>query len=402
MTETTQNDVQTPSLMVIAVEVGDDEYEMLNRLFTGQGTKIGRISNFQDVLVAASKKKIDIVFLPIAFNEERDLVVLKNLRTLQPEMCIVLLSDYQHKALALQYLAAGYANEQLLLPMEPAIAEEFVRRIVKARLDFRYQTLQSALASFVNLPVPERFQSRLQQLLRKEGVSLHEIITEMEKNPALVAKILRVVNSVHYATRAAIVSLREAIIFIGLDYLETLVMAVDLFERFAVGRNAAVRVLYEKLWDSSLRRALIAKNIAEKSDLVSEASTIHVASLLQDIGLLARLCIEPQKYTAMMEHMQREQISQYIAEFRTFATTHDEIGSALLRRWNFPQDVVFAVANHHGETFGNDIVRIVQIADALDPLGCLEPHDEIIIPDVVEWAERLESILERVREQAMV
>jgi len=100
----------------------------------------------------------------------------------------------------------------------------------------------------------------------------------------------------------------------------------------------------------------------------------------------------------MMKLKEGEQISQYISEFRVFGATHDEVGAALLRRWNFPQEVIFIVANHHGETFGNDSVRIVQIADSLDPDGVSEPHDESLITEVQEWAERLEPIFERSKE----
>ncbi|HOV99662.1 MAG: HDOD domain-containing protein [Bacteroidetes bacterium] len=393
-----QNEVDQHSLMILATGANQDQQCKLEKVLGEMGEKLTILPNFQDILIVGSKRKLDIVFVFLENNPEDHTVILKNLRSLQPEAWIVLLSDDSVRSEALNYIAAGYANEHLLLPLQHEDAIEFAKRIVNTRRDFRYQNLQSALASFVNLPVPERFHSRLRYLLSREGVSLNEIINEIEKNPALVAKILRVANSVHYATRAPIISLREAIIFIGTNYLETLIMAVDLFERFVIGRNPQIKMMYEKLWDSSLRRALIAKNIAESSDSKSEASTIHVAALLQDIGLLARLCTTPEKYLTMMKLKEGEQISQYISEFRVFGTTHDEVGAALLRRWNFPQEVIFIVANHHGETFGNDSVRIVQIADSLDPDGVSEPHDESLIPEIQEWAERFEPIFERTKE----
>ncbi len=394
--------IHEPSLCVMTVALEEYQQQLLNKVFTTINTKLSSIQNYQDILVQASKKKLDVIFLPVGLNEEREHVVLKNLRSLQPDACIVIMSDVNKRDDALPLLSEGYANEHLLLPIEEEALYMFVKRVVKERLDFRQQMLETALASFVNLPVPERFQSKLKYLLGKEGVSINEIIAEMSKNPSLVAKILRIANSVHYATRSPIIDIREAIIFIGLNYLETLVMAVDLFERFPIGRNPQLRVHYDQLWNSSLRRALIAKNIAEQTDAVVDASTIHVAALLQDIGMLARLCIEPEKYLAMVDLMEKEQISLYIAEFRTFGTTHDEVGAALLRRWNFPHEVVFAVANHHGEVFANDIVRIVQLADALDLVGCLEPHDENLIPELVEWAEKLEPLLTQIKSQEAI
>ena len=384
-----QNEVDQNSLLIIAIGANNEEQQnSLRKVFEDIGERLTILPNFQDILILGTKRKLDILLVLLENESQEKAVILKNLRSLQPEAMIILLSDDTAREEALNYIAAGYANEHLLLPLQHEDAIEFAKRIVNTRRDFRYQNLQSALASFVNLPMPERFHSRLRYLLGREGVSLTEIISEIEKNPALVAKILRVANSVYYATRAPIISLREAIIFIGTNYLETLVMAVDLFERFVIGRDPQIRLMYEKLWDSSLRRALVAKNIAETSDFKSEASTIHVAALLQDIGLLARLCTTPEKYLTMMKLKEGEQISQYISEFRVFGATHDEVGAALLRRWNFPQEVIFIVANHHGETFGNDSVRIVQIADSLDPDGVSEPHDESLISEIEEWADR--------------
>lgn len=394
-------DVQQQKNSIVAVGVDREQQSVLEAIMEEAGEKIGTIPNLHDVLVVGAKRKLDIIIVLLNGNQETESIVLKNLRDLQPESCIVLIGVEEVRKDALEFIAAGYANEFMMLPLHYSEAVVAAKRIIKERYDFRYQALQSTLGSFVNLPVPERFHSKLKYLLSKEGIPLNEIITEIEKNPALVAKILRVANSIHYATRNTIQTLREAIIFIGTNYLETLIMAVDLFERFPISQNSKIKAMYERLWDSSLRRALVAKKIAEESEISSEASTVHIAALLQDIGLLARLCITPEEYATMLQRVEEDQTSQYIAELRTFTTTHDEVGAAMLRRWNFPQEIVFAVANHHGETFGNDIVRIVQIADALDPVGINEPHDETLYADILEWNERLESMLERLKEKAV-
>ncbi|MCX7984341.1 MAG: HDOD domain-containing protein [Bacteroidetes bacterium] len=400
MTSVVLHDVHQQKNAILAAGVDYEHQVILQTIMNDVGERIGIVPNLQDVLIVGAKRKLDIIIIFLQGKSDSESVVLKNLRSLQPEACIVLLGSEELRGDAFEYIAAGYANRHLLLPLQYAEVVQEIHQIIKERYDFRYQNLQSSLSSFVNLPVPERFHTKLRTLLSQEGTPLQEIITEIEKNPALVAKVLRVANSVHYATRNPILTLREAIIFIGISYLETLVMAVDLFERFAVSRDPKIRASYEHLWNSSLRRALIAKKIAEESDLRTEASTIHIAALLQDIGMLARLCTTPDQYATMLQRKE-EGTSLYIAELRTFLTTHDEIGAALLRRWNFPQEIVFAVANHHSETFGNDIVRCVQIADALDPVGENEPHDEDLYPDIAEWEQNLEPMLERLKEHAV-
>jgi HD-like signal output (HDOD) protein len=289
-------------------------------------------------------------------------------------------------------ISSGEAHYYLLKPFRQEDVAALARHITAQQSELRNQKLAMTLSTFTGLPVPQRFQNRLTYLLSKPNVPLHEIIGEIEKNPGLLAKILRIANSMHYWTRSPIVSLREAIIFIGIEYLETLVMASDVFENIMKSARRDVRNMYETLWNSSLRRAVIAKRIAEKSGMRKETSTIHVAALLQDIGLLARLCLEPDAYMKMGLFAEEQHVSLYAAEMRIFTTTHDELGGGLLKRWNFPHEVVFAITNHHCEIFGDKITEIVQLSDALDVSGRAEPHDEGILPHINIWKEEFEGM----------
>jgi putative nucleotidyltransferase with HDIG domain len=369
----------------------------LEEEFVKRGARYVLLTGHAAVVECVTKRRIDCIILSIADPDLSYADILKNIHARQSDILVVLVSGSNEQTLAFDLISAGLAHHQILLPCQREEFELLVEHIVKTQIELHNYKLRKNLANFSNLPVPQRFQNQLHALLAKPSVSMNQLIFEIEKNPGLVAKILRVANSVHYATRSSIVSLQQAITFIGTDYLETLVTAIDLFENIAVSRRPDIHMLYERLWDSALRRALIAKHIAEKSSLGKDANIVHIAALLQDIGLLARMCMEPDLYMRMVILAHEEHISLYGAELRVFLTTHDEIGAALLNRWNFSHDIIFAIANHHGETFGNEIARIVQIADALDPSGSVEPHEDELLPKIVEWGERLEGVLQTIQ-----
>jgi HD-like signal output (HDOD) protein len=68
-----------------------------------------------------------------------------------------------------------------------------------------------------------------------------------------------------------------------------------------------------------------------------------------------------------------------------FSIPHDQVGGALLELWNFPREVIFAVANHHGDSFGDALTQLVQVADALvspEPSG---PYDHSLQPVISSW-----------------
>jgi putative nucleotidyltransferase with HDIG domain len=390
-------DTQYP--LVVALDVDNETLQLLHAEFGQRRARFSAFPQSVEFEKFVTQKRVSVFIVELMKDGHSNVEWMKQLRVLHPDVAIIIVSSYDDRTIALDTIGRGDAQYYLMKPCKQEEVGALAEQVIKTQMELRNKKLSQTLASFRNLPVPQKFQNRLNYLLSKSMISLNEIIAEIEKNPGLAAKVLHIANSVHYWTRSPIVSLREAIIFIGTEYLETLVMAADVFENIVNAARGDIRELYETLWNSSLRRALIAKRMAEKSDMMRDASAVHVAALLQDIGLLARLCLESDKYLTMVNFAATEHISQYGAELRVFSNTHDELGAALLNRWNFPHEIVFAVANHHGETFGDQITQVVQIADALDPVGCVEPHDEVLFPQVVEWGERLGETIELLKVQ---
>jgi HD-like signal output (HDOD) protein len=389
--KSTITEATRPSVVVV-----DDELTTVNLLkdqFTKELVRFYHFTNIYEALVFIAQHRVDIVIASIGSPQIDGFEFMIRARRAFPDMTGILLSSTDDRREGLDAIGSGIAQYFLTKPCAEEEMRSLIQRVVRSQSELRNQRLKQTLQTFKNLPVPEKLQSRLRQLLSGANISLYEVLGEMEKNPALVAKVLRVSNSVHYSIRAPISTLREALIFIGTEYLFTLVSAIDLFENIVKGARKEVLAYYEAMWESSLKRAMMAKRIAEGWESNIDSSTAHVVGLLQDIGLLVRLCTEPDSYVKMNELAVREQTCLYSAELRVYATTHDELGAALLDRWNFPHEIIFSVANHHGETFGDSLTQIIQIADALVESGQKEPHDESLLPLIEEWRERLQSLL---------
>ena len=352
-----------------------------------------QFATMTDALVFLSQRRVDVIMVRADSPDIDGVELLRRARRVFPDVTGILLTNGDERSVGVDAVSSGTAQYVLTNAAMEESLKNLLAKVARSHHEIRSQRLKKILGTFRNLPVPEKLQSKLRQMLSRADVPVHEIISEMDKNPALVAKVLRVANSVHYSTRTTVTSLREAVIFIGIEYLQTLVTAIDLFENIVKGARGDVRALYEAMWDSSMRKAMLAKRIAEESDYGVDSSTAHVVGLLQNIGLLVRLCTEPDSYIKMMELVQKEQTCMYAAELRVYASTHDELGAALLDRWNFPHEIIFAVANHHGESFGDGLTEIVQIADAVDEDGQREPHDEGLAGKIAEWRERLKDIL---------
>jgi HD-like signal output (HDOD) protein len=230
-------------------------------------------------------------------------------------------------------------------------------------------------------------------MLTKRDVSVQMLVRQIERNPSLVARILQVANSVHFWTRAAVTTVSEALNLIGTQYLHTLIMGIEMFENVMKGAPKEAFDRYEEIWKRALGRAIIARQIAMPSRNTVNPGHAHVASLLQDVGLLLRLCSEPEKYMAMEKLAEEDGSGLYDAEWRLFGTTHDHLGAALLELWNFPPPVIVAVANQHWETFGDALTGIVQVADALTTTDHHHRHDPSVDGLISFWRERLDLYL---------
>jgi HD-like signal output (HDOD) protein len=380
---------------VVLLESDQVTTDLLQQLFSKELVRFHVFTDVQQALVFIAQHRGDIVIATTNIPELDGVGFMQRVRKAFPDMTGLLLGAAENKLLALDAIEKGNAQYFLSTPCDEEEMKRLIPRIVKSQSELRCQRIRQTLATFKNLPVPEKLQNKLTELLSRQNISLREIAPEMEKNPALVSKVLRVANSVNYSSRTAISSLREALIFIGTEYVHTLVSALDLFENIVKGAPKGILGLYESMWENSMRRAMLAKKIAEGWETSIDPGTAHVTGLLQNIGLLVRLCVEPELYLKMSELAKNEGTCLYSAELRIYSATHDELGAAILDRWNFPHEIIFAVANHHGESFGDALTQIGQVADAIDIEGQHEPHDEGLLPLVHRGEDKLGPFLQK-------
>jgi len=339
----------------------------------------------KDALMTLDREPVDVIVSDMRMPEMSGVEFLNRAADVCPGAIRIMLSGFEDKPVILNALSKGLAHHYVLKPWDDVSFLALIKNVVSQRQDPRELRFKEMIGSFNTLPSPPKFHAHLRSLLSSERDSLGDITGEIEKIPALVAKVIRVSNSVYFGTRRTITTVREAVVFIGTEYIAGLVMAIESFQNVCMGLNADSGRLIEDLWNSSLRRATIAKSIAEKWPAAGDPSMVYVASLLQEIGFVVRLCTEPAKYKALLDLCATEHISIFEADARTFSVTHEKVGAALLDFWNFPHSIVDAVASHHAGAGDSALKTIVQIADAMESSDTGLPHDPSIDPLVIEW-----------------
>ena len=203
--------------------------------------------------------------------------------------------------------------------------------------------LAALLSNLHKIPTPPTLYFEIREELNSQDSDARSIAKIIGHDPSLAAKILKVANSGFYALPRSITAIHEAISFMGIDTVTSLVLASHVFDRMPVlGFNL------DAMWQHCLMVAALARHIAteEGGDRLT-VNTAGVAGLLHDIGQLTLLSNVPELYQSMLRQAGGNENILLELEREQFGVGHPELGSYVLGLWSLPDAVVEAVALHH-------------------------------------------------------
>ncbi|MCG3137289.1 MAG: hypothetical protein HJJLKODD_01132 [Phycisphaerae bacterium] len=198
-----------------------------------------------------------------------------------------------------------------------------------------------------NLPSLPAVALKVLQLTRKDDISLPEIAQTIEQDPALTAKLLKMVNSSLFALPNKIGSVRQAMVVLGLRSVKVLALSFSLVNQ--IRQNEEPGFDYEQFWKRSLTMAVCSLLLAERH-MPAIKDEAFVSGLLSDLGILAATQCARKEYRSVLDnYFARPQPMQAIEE-EILGLTHAAITRELLHKWSLPESVLHAVAHHHDPT----------------------------------------------------
>ncbi len=171
--------------------------------------------------------------------------------------------------------------------------------------------------------------------------SLAEIINH---DPSMTAKLLELSNSVYYAQRNKVTSVKRAISVIGFDEIIGIAMGMGILSNFQ-GKDG-LSLDMKALWIHSIGTATMAKALAMKIN-PGIASKIFIPALLHDLGKIVYSVYFPEEYAQVRQLAIEERMPLYLAETQMFDLDHAMLSALLMKRWRFPLDIISPVRFHH-------------------------------------------------------
>ncbi|MBF0107797.1 MAG: HDOD domain-containing protein [Magnetococcales bacterium] len=210
----------------------------------------------------------------------------------------------------------------------------------------------------------------------------------IEQDPILTLHLIRLVNTDHFGLTRKILSVKQAVVFLGVNTVKNLALEIAPMELIA-GADPATGPL-TLVHRHSLTTAIIAKKLARGLGFSErDATDCHVAGLLHDFGKIALHRLFPERYTALLRRKDREDLEeeQFVAlEWQEFATTHTLVGDTLARKWQLPELIVHSMGGHHeaDRCAGNPLLACVyaanMIAQTMDRDHSGRPSRKVVLP----------------------
>lgn len=206
------------------------------------------------------------------------------------------------------------------------------------------EKLDSWIAGLEDLHSAPQVARRVLAMTRDLDFDLGEVVDCLKNEPALAAKILRIVNSSHFGVRREVSNLRQAVAMIGQRCLRLVLMTFSLIDALTSGAGKRV---YQRYWRRAVTMAAVAARLSTgRRDL--DADDAYSAGLLADLGVLVLAQLEGNRYLELYETTPhgRDLIE---GERRAFGFSHPEVAARLLNAWEFPPALILAVHHHHDD-----------------------------------------------------
>ena len=207
------------------------------------------------------------------------------------------------------------------------------------------KSLLDKLTSVKDFPTLPHILLQLIKTCNSDSVSLNEISSIIEKDPALTSRILRLVNSAYYSTKKhRIGSVDGAVGFLGTNAIKNIAISSSVHELFQKVKSRSGFNL-KRFWWHSLRCAILAKLIAKKQNF-NDPDEAFLSGMLHDLGKIILWVNFPEQYADILER-QKDRPDSILAGETRLCANHAEIGSWLLNKWNFQPVIADAVLCHH-------------------------------------------------------
>ena len=186
---------------------------------------------------------------------------------------------------------------------------------------------------------------RIQGMATSETESINSVTNEILKDVALTNKLLRLVNSAHYARGSSISTVSRAVSLVGFNGIRNMALSLVLLEHMQDKAHAGV------LKEEFLRSLMAASIAGELCPLARETEEVFIGAMFHNLGrLLAQFYFPEEARTVRgLVSSTRQPVSEATASASVLGLSFEALGLGVAKIWGLPESIQRCMRKPAGE-----------------------------------------------------
>ncbi len=173
---------------------------------------------------------------------------------------------------------------------------------------------------------------RIQRMATSDTESVNSITNEILKDIALTNKLLRLVNSAHYARSGNISTVSRAVTLVGFNGIRNMALSLVLLEHMNDREQA------RNLKDEFLRCLLAGSIASELCPVAAQGEEAFIAAMFHNLGRLLARYYFPDEADAVLRLVNDRQrpLGEAAAAVQVLGLSLEDLGSGVAKAWGLP------------------------------------------------------------------
>ncbi len=333
------------------------------------------VSSGNDALKQLESDDVDMIVTDMKMPGMNGAELLEKVADHYPKVIRIVLSGHADEHLTMR--AACYAHQYLSKPCDTEFLKDALEKVLKLRGYLNDDNLCCLVNGLKSLPSLPSAYHQIVRCMESETASLEDISAIINKDPAMLAKTMQLVNSAFFGLGRRITNSLDALSVIGVEVIKSLILTIGVFDHFHAPQPADDSAFSaNNMLHHSLKVARLSERIARtehgSKTLIDDC---FLAGMLHSIGILILKYNLPEKFDLAQKMMKSGKKTLIEAEDEVYGTNHEAVGAYILGLWGLPNDLVEALAFHNNPSdFSCDELTPLIIVHAADAL--LQEHEE--------------------------
>ncbi len=211
-------------------------------------------------------------------------------------------------------------------------------------MDVKAEILKMVQKKESDLPTLPVVVDRIISVASDPKTTTEELAEVISYDQGMTNKLLKLANSIYYAQKTKVETIKRAITVIGFDEIIGIALGMGILSSFT--DKSGLSLDMKALWIHGIGVATVCKELAKRTN-PGIANKIFIPGLLHDMGKVIFSVYFKDEYRKVRQLAMEKKRPLYFAESAVFKLDHAMLSALLMKRWHFPQSIMLPCRFHH-------------------------------------------------------